>query len=107
MPPTGPRSNLFDSGPHTSCVAVTPPATTDTHTECSILGPGGTVSNYPTNLTVAKEETVIVGIATHEDREQPYTVVVRTDTTLTTRTTTVADAPIGLFGGEKPPKQQK
>jgi len=43
-------------------------------TEFYILGPDGKAHNYPTNLTVGENATVIIGIANHEYREVDYAV---------------------------------
>ncbi len=43
-------------------------------TEFYILGPGGKASDYPTNLLVGENATVIMGIANHEYRIINYTV---------------------------------
>ena len=43
-------------------------------TEFYILGPGGKASDYPTNLTVGEEGTIIIGIANHEYRTVSYGV---------------------------------
>jgi uncharacterized membrane protein len=43
-------------------------------TEFYILGPDGKASDYPTNLTVGEEGTIIIGIANHEYRTVSYGV---------------------------------
>jgi uncharacterized membrane protein len=43
-------------------------------TEFYILGPGGKASDYPTNLTVGEEASLIVGIANHEYQTVYYGV---------------------------------
>lgn len=43
-------------------------------TEFYILGPGGQASDYPTNLTVGEEASIIIGIANHEYRTVYYGV---------------------------------
>ncbi len=55
-------------------VAVPRPG--EAFTEFYILGPDGTASDYPNNLTVGEEGEVIVGIVNHEQREVNYTVEV-------------------------------
>lgn len=60
-------------------IALTPRATTDPQTELYILGPDGTASGYPTNLTVEETGTVIVGITNQEQRSVTYTVLLRLD----------------------------
>jgi uncharacterized membrane protein len=55
-------------------VAVPRPG--EAFTEFYILGPDGTASGYPNNLTVGEEGEVIVGIVNHEQRTVNYTVEV-------------------------------
>ena len=55
-------------------VAVPRPG--EAFTEFYILGPDGTASGYPNNLTVGEEGEVIVGIVNHEQRDVNYTVEV-------------------------------
>jgi len=43
-------------------------------TEFYILGPGGEAADYPTNLTVGEEASLIVGVANHEYRTVYYGV---------------------------------
>jgi len=43
-------------------------------TEFYILGPGGKASDYPHNLTVGQNASVIIGISNHEFRKVHYTV---------------------------------
>lgn len=56
---------LFASGP------------SETYTEFYLLGPNGMMQGYPVNFTVGNEQSVIVGIANHEDRNINYTIVAR------------------------------
>lgn len=48
-------------------------------TEFYILGPEGKAYNYPTNLTVGQEATVIIGVVNHEYEEVSYRIEVRLD----------------------------
>jgi uncharacterized membrane protein len=43
-------------------------------TEFYLLGPGGNASGYPTNLTVNRPGTVILGVVNHESAKVNYTV---------------------------------
>jgi uncharacterized membrane protein len=43
-------------------------------TEFYILGPGGKAADYPTNLTVGEEASLIIGVANHEYRTVYYGV---------------------------------
>jgi len=70
-------------------VAVPRPG--EAFTEFYILGPDGTASGYPNNLTVGEEGEVIVGIVNHEQRQVNYTVEVwLVNATLTEGTLDVA-----------------
>ena len=53
---------------------VTHPRQGEAFTEFYILGPNGTASGYPTNLTVGENGTVIIGIVNHEGRNVTYYV---------------------------------
>ena len=53
---------------------VTHPRQGESFTEFYILGPNGTASGYPTNLTVGENGTVIIGIVNHEGRNVTYYV---------------------------------
>ena len=46
-------------------------------TELFLLGPSGTASDYPTNLTVGQTGNVTVGVVNHENADANYTLVVR------------------------------
>ncbi|MDI6811885.1 MAG: DUF1616 domain-containing protein, partial [archaeon] len=46
-------------------------------TEFYVLGPGGTASDYPTNLKVGEEGKVIIGIENHEYANVTYQLEVR------------------------------
>ena len=53
---------------------VTHPKPGEAFTEFYILGPNGKASDYPTNLTVGENATVIIGIVNHEHRTVTYYV---------------------------------
>lgn len=53
------------------------PAPSERFTEFYILGPDEKAGNYPTNLTVGENGTVIIGIVNHEGTAANYEVVVR------------------------------
>jgi uncharacterized membrane protein len=72
------------------------PGPGETYTEFYLLGPYGMMQGYPMNFTLGKEQSVIVGITNHEDRDVNYTVVARlndsqTSETLYTGTVAVAN----------------
>jgi len=64
-------------------------------TELFLLGPSGTASNYPTNLTVGQTGNVTVGVVNHENADANYTLVVRLDNA------TVATQAFGLANNEQ------
>ena len=72
------------------------PGPGETYTEFYLLGPSGMMQGYPTNFTLGNEQSVIVGITNHEDRDVNYTLVARlndsqTSDTLYTGTVAVAN----------------
>ena len=70
--------------------AIAPIGTGDTYTEFYVLGPNGTASDYPENVTVGETATVRVGIGNSESRRQTYTLEIRTnETTFLTREITL------------------
>jgi len=59
-------------------------------TEFYVLGPDGTASGYPENVTTGETATLQVGIGNFESGPRTYTVVVRTaETEFVTETVTV------------------
>jgi len=58
----------------TLAYGVTHPKPGEAFTEFYILGPDGKADNYPTNLTVGENGTVIIGIVNHEHRNVTYYV---------------------------------
>jgi len=53
---------------------VVAPKEGERFTEFYILGPGGKATDYPTNLTVGENASLIIGIANHEYRDVLYGV---------------------------------
>ncbi|ASJ08363.1 hypothetical protein A3L11_03595 [Thermococcus siculi] len=53
---------------------ITHPKPGETFTEFYILGPGGNATDYPTDLRVGQNGTVIIGIVNHEHRNVTYYV---------------------------------
>ncbi|MFQ5918544.1 MAG: DUF1616 domain-containing protein [Thermoplasmata archaeon] len=53
---------------------LTTPRPGETFTEFGILGPGGLLSDYPTDLNISEEGTVLVFVANHEFAPVDYTV---------------------------------
>lgn len=73
-------------------IAVAPIPLESGLTELALLGPNGTASGYPTNLSAGESGTVTVVVENREHRETTYTLLVRADgETLGTRTLTLAD----------------
>jgi uncharacterized membrane protein len=56
---------------------VVTPKQGEKFTEFYILGPGGKVYDYPTNVTVGNKNTVIEGVVNHEYAEINYTIQLR------------------------------
>lgn len=56
-------------------IAVFPVETDEPFTEFYVLGPDGTASGYPQNLSVGESGTFIVGITNHERGAVTYTFV--------------------------------
>jgi len=48
-------------------------------TEFYVLGPGGKVADYPTNLTLGESGTVILGVVNHEYEDVTYRIVIKLD----------------------------
>jgi len=55
------------------------PQPVEPFTELFLLGPSGTASDYPTNLTVGQTGNVTVGVVNHENAGANYTLAVRLD----------------------------
>lgn len=61
-------------------------------TELALLGPNGTATEYPTNLSAGDSGAVTVVVENHEHREMNYTLSVRTESSmLASRTMTLED----------------
>lgn len=56
---------------------IVTPAQGEKFTEFYILGPEGMAYNYPTNLTVRENGTVIIGIVNHEYEPTDYTLKIQ------------------------------
>lgn len=53
---------------------IVTPKTGETFTEFYLLGPEGIADDYPRNLTVNQNATVIVGVVNHEYKKMNYTI---------------------------------
>ncbi len=51
---------------------IVSPAQGECFTEFYILGPGGKAYDYPTNITVGENGTVIIGVVNHEYKSTEY-----------------------------------
>jgi len=58
---------------------VASPRVGERFTEFYVLGPGGKIEGYPTNLTLGENGTVILGVVNHEYEEANYSVVIWLD----------------------------
>jgi uncharacterized membrane protein len=62
--------------------AITTPRVGERFTQFAILGPGGMATDYPRNLTVGENATILVSVKSFEHEPKNYTVVI----VLTTKT---------------------
>jgi len=58
---------------------VATPRVGERFTEFYVLGPGGKIEGYPTNLTLGENGTVILGVVNHEYEEMNYSIAIRLD----------------------------
>jgi uncharacterized membrane protein len=58
---------------------IVKPKQGETFTEFYLLGPNGQASDYPTNITVGQNASVIIGIVNHEYNNVDYNLVVTSD----------------------------
>jgi uncharacterized membrane protein len=54
--------------------AIVTPKRGEEFTEFYILGPEGKADNYPKNLTIGEESSVIIGLANHEYKQVSYSI---------------------------------
>lgn len=66
----------------TTVFIILKPKQGESFTEFYILGPNGKASDYPTNLTVGQNGTVIIGVVNHEYQTANYELVVRSNGTV-------------------------
>ncbi|UCE92285.1 MAG: DUF1616 domain-containing protein [Methanobacteriota archaeon] len=55
--------------------AVTTPRSGERFTQLAILGPDGMATNYPRNLTIGEEATVLLSVKSYEQQTMNYTIV--------------------------------
>jgi len=58
---------------------ATTPKVGERFTEFYVLGLGGKIADYPTNLTLGESGTVILGVVNHEYEDVTYRILVRLD----------------------------
>ena len=63
----------------TVAYVATTPKVGERFTEFYVLGPGGKIADYPTNLTLGESGTVILGVVNHEYEDVTYRILVRLD----------------------------
>ncbi len=56
--------------------AIATPRTGERFTQLAILGPGGMATDYPRNLTVGQQATVLLSVESFEHAELNYTIVI-------------------------------
>ncbi len=66
----------------TTVYIIVKPKQGESFTEFYLLGPNGKASDYPTNLTVGQNGTVIIGVVNHEYQTVNYQLVVTTNGTI-------------------------
>ncbi|NYB52797.1 MAG: DUF1616 domain-containing protein [Methanobacteriaceae archaeon] len=79
----------------TTVYIIVKPKEGEKFTEFYILGPNGTASNYPTNLTTGQNGTVIIGVVNHEYATTDYKLVVKVNNS------TLKQENLTLSNGEK------
>jgi uncharacterized membrane protein len=79
----------------TTAYILVKPKQGETFTEFYLLGPGGKVSDYPTNLTLGQNASVIIGIINHENKTVNYLLVV------TSESNVISEQNITLTEGNK------
>jgi uncharacterized membrane protein len=62
--------------------AITTPRVGERFTQFAILGPGGMATDYPRNLTVGENATILVSVKSFEHEPKNYTVVIVLTTTV-------------------------
>jgi uncharacterized membrane protein len=65
----------------TTVYIILKPKQGETFTEFYILGPNGKASDYPTNLTIGQNGSVIIGVVNHEYQTTNYELVVSSNGT--------------------------
>jgi len=66
----------------TTAYIIVKPNLGETFTEFYLLGPGGNASDYPTNLTVGQNASVIIGVVNHEHKTVEYHLVVTSNSAI-------------------------
>jgi uncharacterized membrane protein len=79
----------------TTAYIIIKPKQGETFTEFYLLGPNGQAANYPTNLTVGQNASVIIGIMNHEQKTVNYNLVI------TSNGNVMSDQNITITNGNK------
>jgi len=79
----------------TTAYIIIKPKQGETFTEFYLLGPNGQAANYPTNLTVGQNASVIIGIVNHEQKTVNYNLVI------TSNGNVMSDQNITITNGNK------
>ncbi|MTK64956.1 MAG: DUF1616 domain-containing protein [Methanobacterium sp.] len=66
----------------TTVYIILKPKQGESFTEFYILGPNGKASDYPTNLTIGQNGSVIIGIVNHEYQTENYELVISSNGTV-------------------------
>jgi uncharacterized membrane protein len=67
------------------------------YTEFYLLGPGGKAAGYPSGVTAGEEQTVTVGIVSHEPKITTYRVEVEADGQVIARAGPLVIAPLDRY----------
>jgi uncharacterized membrane protein len=73
------------------------PAPPEPYTEFYILGPGGKAAGYPSEFTAGSEQTVIVGIVSHEQEATSYRVDVEVGGSVIAKAGPIVLAPLEKY----------
>lgn len=64
-------------------ITITPNPSGVNYTEFYVLGPNGTADSYPTNLTVAEQTSIIIGVHNFENEQVSYQLHILWDNSTT------------------------
>jgi uncharacterized membrane protein len=78
-------------------ITVVFPAPEEAFTEFYILGPGGKAAGYPSDFTAGSEQTLIIGIVSHEREANTYRVDVEAGGSVLTTAGPIVLTPGGKY----------